>query len=193
MPNLIDIDDFVAEYQLSTDMYEGESLYDFIEDKQLTLLTDLLGVELADLLINDISTIPPYEPQTPIYQDIFNSFRKDIEHHGFIYWDCFSGFDCLQDFFCHSKAYYESKGIPFYLKAMIFYEYVREFVGQTGISSVGQLEDTNKSNINMTGAWLANKYNNGIDTGRAIQWYIRENSDDYPEFNGSKLDYTLPL
>lgn len=188
---IISASDFTGEFAIVVNGHD-QKLESYIEEKEKGFLYDLLGVELADLLIADLVG---GVPQTQIYIDIFNEFAQDKPNSSGITIYFPWGYDYFANYlnFCKRDNYYHSKGIKYYLKVLIWFNYVRDYIGVAGVNSNGQRRSTNSIDVRYSSPFTANKFNDAIDTARSIQWYIKENDTDYPEFNGSYMEYTFAL
>ncbi len=193
MANVVKPSDFVGIYKISNNQFTADKLTTVINDIEKTYIFELLGAELGTLFINDLD--PNGVPQTPRFQNIYNSFAQDIAYTNTLDWGCFYGCSCVYEHFdwMSAQRYYESKGMKFYLLTMIYFDFVREYLGNAGVGNKSRTNTTNSTNTDLNGGFMATKFNEGIENGKAIQWYIRENKDDYEEFNGSYLRYFLPL
>tara|TARA_R110000772_G_scaffold125404_1_gene232110 strand:- start:1279 stop:1764 length:486 start_codon:yes stop_codon:yes gene_type:complete len=86
-----------------------------------------------------------------------------------------------------------SEGVTEMLKGLIYFEYarikiVKSVVGgavQSG-SEQGQVKDTTSYDI-------YTRFNEGVDTWKAIQYKCSNDSVSYPDFNGYELKYVLPI
>ena len=56
-----------------------------------------------------------------------------------------------------------------------------------------QNENTNSKTVGYNMFWLVSRVNEGMATGKAIQWYIEDNSDDYPTFSANELNYVITV
>lgn len=186
--------DFTGEFAIAGDQFTDTVLQSYIDEMEVTLCYDLLGVELADLLIADLSG---GLPQTPIYQAIFDPFAEDVSTavYTFFWWS--GGYSVeFFDYCCfgrRDKNYYESKGLLYYLKVMIWFNFTRDYVGIPAIQGNVRRESTNSENVSYNSVWVAKKHQKGVTTARAIQWYCVENESDYPTFKGSRIDDIIPL
>lgn len=156
--------DFKGEYNISKTCYDQLDFY--IEKYERYYLTRLLGAELYDLFISDLTVTDPQAPQTARFLNIFNEFNIDDN-------------SCL----------YYSEGIREMLVQFIYFHYVRET--QTENTAGGTV--TNSVELGVNAKFKGNivqVYNQAIDNSHSIQWYICENESDYPEENMQELEYT---
>lgn len=167
MPSLISISDFSGEYQLQVDN-ATEDKFNFIRDNhETTYIYKLLGVALGKLFIANLDANGV--PTDARFLAIYNAFAEDSDY-GII----------------------QSKGMKEYMKGIIWYYYARNnpYIIATGGNKVNI--DQNSEQLT-DGLALARIYNGSVNTADAIQWYICENYDTYPEYKGQDLDYVIGL
>jgi len=156
--------DFTGEYNISKNCYDQIDFY--IEKYEKKYLLKLLGAELYDLFISDLTVTNPQVPQTQRFLDIFNSFNID-----------------------ESSCVVTSEGIRKMLTQLIYFHYVRE---NQVINTAGGTV-SNSVELGLPASFKGNivqAYNEGVDNSHAIQWYICDNSTDYPEENIQLLENT---
>ena len=156
--------DFTGEYNISKNCYDQIDFY--IEKYEKKYLLKLLGAELYDLFISDLTVSDPQVPQTQRFLDIFNSFNID-----------------------ESSCVVTSEGIRKMLTQLIYFHYVRE---NQVINTAGGTV-SNSVELGLPASFKGNivqAYNEGVDNSHAIQWYICDNSTDYPEENIQLLENT---
>lgn len=152
------VTDFKGDFQLPTNkLNQADLVYD-INDLEESFIQDLLGSELAGLLIADLNS--NNVPQTARFQTIYNKLR--IENESF----------CI----------YKSEGIKFMLKAFIYFNHGRRYTRR--LTMVGEKQVDSENSVNVSSTQLIRGYNRGIETYQAIQHYILLNQDVYPEFKG---------
>jgi len=179
--------DFTGEFAITSDQFTQAKLQAYIDMNDERLLYDLLGVELADLLIADLVG---GVPQTPIYQAFFNPFAEDNPKGNCLIFFPWGRSYYFEDWHCcNHNTYYHSKGIKYYLKTAIWFLYTRDYIGEPAVQGNVKRDSTNSTMVNYNSRFVATKYNDGVSTARAIQWYIKENESDYSEFNGSFIDF----
>lgn len=183
MADIITIADMLGTVQLQEDDCT-EDLFNEIRDEwQDTFIYKLLGAELGKLFIADFEANTP-TTLTPRFQAIYDKFVIDVE-------ECvsFGGYD----FSIYNGKIVESRGLKKFLEYIVWFYFARNnnvIISLAGNKlSVGENSEPSADGFN-----LARNYNKGIDTGRAIQWYICNNEDghEYPEYNGAYLDYVIP-
>ena len=158
MSHIITISDLNGRFSIPRNNYTEDKLSEQIDFFEKKYLIELLGSDLYDAFISDLSS---GIPQTQIYLDIFNSFSID-EDRGIL----------------------SSHGIKSMLLHFIYFEIISDFSAKLTLSGVQKNNSDNSSNITdvQSGKWR--HYNYGVESYRAIQKYICDNPDDYPEFNG---------
>jgi len=164
--------DFTGLVEQSTNEFTSPKIQLYIDRYEVRYLTDLLGCDLYDLFIADLLPTPPVPtsvPQTAIYLSIFNAFCEDDGNT--------------------NGCKHVSEGIIEMLKFFIMFEYAND--NQYNFAITGATKNTFSNSelakINTTNA--IDNYNLGIKTYREIQWFICENSTDYPTYNGEKKEY----
>ena len=109
-------------------------------------------------------------PQTQIYLDIYNAFYTDYNN-------------------CQIK----SDGMLEMLKGFIYYEYVRDGNFFNTISGTVKNTFANSEMARTAEFGLNERYNVALQSFDAIQWFICQNEEDYPTYNGIKLDVQIWL
>jgi hypothetical protein len=166
MSSIIQLSDFVGEYELPTSKYMDKQPY--LDRYEKEYLIYLLGAELYKLFIADLDANG--EPQTPIYQNIYNPFEED-DHH------------CVR----------YSEGMKLAIVQVVYFYLVRDLpVNKTNTGVMFNDNETAKGPY-YNGFNIVEAYNQGIKNLREIQWYICENMTDYPDFNGQRLDFNAGL
>ena len=116
--------DFVGTFSIAQDQFTAASLTEYINEKEAEYLSELLGEELSELLYDDLDS--NNEPQTARFVTIFNAFTETFDDCGcFSYWPMYTSW--LGYFGCDVKRQVTSKGIKFYLKAMLYFDFVRDY------------------------------------------------------------------
>lgn len=161
---LIDSDDFVGVFELAQGTYIDADIDAYIDQREKDILVNLLGVELFDLFEADLVS---QVPATPIYETIYNSFYIDDD-------------SCVRS----------SDGMKKMLLGLIYFYYVRDdsSVNTAMGNRVNNAENSRESNSSERG--LVQRYNKAVDTYQSIQWYICDNDDVYPTYNGQYKSHT---
>ncbi len=169
MSKIVQISDFVGKYAIASNSFTSDALQPYIDKFELSYLRDLLGVDLTDLLLADITT-PFAEPDTTIYKTIYNELAIDD-----------SGLFCKQ---------LRSIGIKNMLLGFIYFEYVRQQPVKNTITGnvIAQNEASTQAKWGETDIY--NIYNESVNAYKAIQYYLEQNLTDYPTYNGLVKHYT---
>lgn len=164
MSNLVEISDFTGSFTIARDTYT-KAIFDEVRDEyQFKLIYQMLGGELGQLFIADLDANGV--PQTSRFTDIYNAFNTD-----------------------GSCGLYVSEGIKKMVIAYVYFYWVSENNTKVGITGNTNNKGEN-SDIIPTIGWMVKRFNRAIATAKNIQWYIGQNSSDYPEYEGVELEYT---
>lgn len=183
MPYIVAISDFLGDQFLPEDDFTEDFFDPMLDDWHDSFIYKLLGAELGKLFLADLD--PNGVPQAARFLDIYNKFAEDTSTVGG-FWGSFYE-DCP-----FRNGLVESKGMKYFMKGIIWWYFARNnnVVATLAGNKTSLSENTE---VNFDNGNLARNYNNAINTGKAIQWYIWDNSDVYPEFNGKHLDYQIGL
>lgn len=155
--------DFVGKFELSITQFNTDLIDSYIERYEKLYLTKLLGVELYNLFISDLDV--NNVPQTAIYETIYNALSIDVDNEVLF-----------------------SYGMKDLILGIVYYEYTKDnVIKQTPIGSVKTKNEN--SEVTSNNQWLTNRYNESIESFKAIQYYINDNLNDYPTFNGQVIKY----
>ena len=161
--------DFTGKYQLELTQYNTGEIDAYIAKYEKQYLLQLLGADLYALFIADLDGATPQVPQSAIYLSLFNAFNADS----------------------NSKII-TSDGIVEMLKGFIYYNYTKDIVqNQTPIGST--MPKNENSTVMALNQSMTTRLNGQVLTYEAIQWFICNNSTDYPLYNGQpmKFEYFL--
>lgn len=153
----IEKEDFVGKFLVAKGNYD--LLDNYIDRYEVPYLKQLLGATLYELFIADYG-LPS---QDPIYGVLIDAFDEDDE-----------------------DEIVSSKGIADMLLGFIYFEYMREQnikPTNTGLV-IGQSENSGAAKVDDN--YIYDRYNSSIETYCAIQWYINEHDEDYPDYNGQQ-------
>ena len=155
--------DFIGTFKLSQSIADEIDAY--IDQYETSYLVKLLGVELYKAFKADYDSAPAGEPTAQIYKDIFDPILEDV-----------------------GSWVLESKGIKFILLGFIWFEYVRiEKYKHTGVGAV-EMRTELADNANWQNGFIYKRYNESVKSVGAVQYYICDNSGDYPDYNGQKME-----
>lgn len=168
MADIVTIADYLVGAAVLQQDDTTEERFDAIRDEyQNDYIYKLLGAELGGLFLADLNGSGV--PQTARFTAIYEAFQEDDS--------------------CGMQI---SKGIKFYIKNIVWFYFAR--VNNFAVTIAGNVSKLGEnSDVATPGKTLAHLYNQSIDTGKAIQWYIEQNSSTYPEFNGQELDYVTGI
>lgn len=151
---------------IATNVHTEDDLQTYIDEFEVEYLQEMLGCELYELFVADLVN---GVPQTQIYIDIYNKF-------------------CIDDDLCGTQRV--SEGIVKMIEKFIFWEYIKDQkVKDTSSGNVVNVNEASRETV-FSATRVFDTYNKAIKSYKAIQWFICENSSDYPKFNGSNKDKT---
>ena len=155
---LISNSDFIGKYKVSTNSFTASVLTDFTTQYETIYLKELLGKDLSDLFIADLTA---QAPTTPIYLTLYNYL--EVESY---------------------NKMYVSQGMKDMMLGFIYYEFNRkDKIKQTINGAV-----VNQSELSREAGFTENSitmnYNDSVDYYKTIQMYINDNLTDYPLFKG---------
>lgn len=140
--------DFIGKYELHKGMYDTAKLQIYINKYEIRYLKSLLGVDLYNQFIADLSPNPPL-PRSPNFQKIFYAFAEDVNYNML-----------------------DSDGMLEMLKGFIYFEYSKDnFMQQTTYGGVQQTAENSKVLTSLQTMIYA-RYNEAIRTYNAIQGYL---------------------
>lgn len=159
--------DYIGRYQIAKGSGNDEKIQTYIDSVEPNMLRNLLGCTLYDLFIADIDPITN-KPLTARFLSLYNEFHVDIS--------------------IGSGDQKRSLGMVEMLEGFVYYNFVGDSDFFNTISGNVSNQFSNSLPVNTMQIGLTERYNLGLQTYEAIQWFICENSTDYPEYNGIKLD-----
>lgn len=154
---LIEKTDFsTGKYKISQNNYTDIDSY--ISKYEERYLIDLMGVELFNLFKASVSS---HVPAAGIYKTIFDPIRQDDN-------------SCIRI----------SEGMKEMLLGFIYFEFMRDdkFKSTPGGTVAAQSEVSRETTFEENNIYI--RYNISIASYRTIQWYIEDNIDSYPTYNG---------
>ena len=159
---IVNTTDFVGKYALAQNSFSN--LGDYITQFERNYLYKLLGKELADLFIADLSN---YVPQTTRFENIYNQIIG--ETNGICYFN---------------------EGMKNMMLGFIYFEYQRmEKIQSTVSGSFANTSETARE-VGFMELNLYGRYNQSVKDFKEIQRYCLNESATYPEFDGYELDYS---
>ena len=161
MSDIIQLTDFESgEYTIPQDCYSD--IQPYLDKYEKKYLIELLGCELYDLFIADLVG---GVPQTQIYIDIYNEICED-----------------------EGSAIVRSEGMKIMLIEIVYFYIVRDLAVKKSSSGVGFNVNEVTDGPTYSGFNIVEAFNEGVKNYRVIQWYICDNSTDYPDYNGQGLN-----
>lgn len=158
----ITVEDFVNKFEIHTIGIDDEKLTAYIDRYEAIYLIEMLGKELYDLFIAGVTA------GTPIYITLYNPFVEQI----------------------NCGEILNSRGVEDMLLGFTYFEYQRDAkVQQTSIGTV-KMKSENSERAGNLNTNIFGRYNESIDTYKAIQQYILENISTYPTFRGIEKGYS---
>lgn len=162
---IVNEDDFKqAPNKINFNSYQGGDINAFISQHEKAYLSRILGLDFANLFIADLVGGVPINP---LYLDIFNPLEVQ-----------------------YRRQIYASNGLVSILKGFIKAEYVKELQLSQDPTGSNVIKSENSNAIHES---FFIGYNEQIIQGTAIQVYCKQNSTDYPDFSGEKLETISPL
>lgn len=145
-------------------LYTKNNVQEMIDRYEKQCIYELLGVLEGDKWISWIQTVSP--PVNAHYTKIKDPFSEDNAGCGII----------------------QSLGMTEFLKAAVFYQYVKNglLTSQAGVVKTESETATTQSPAS-TMRFAENKFNDVLDTIEAIQWYCLNNQTAFPDFNGQRI------
>lgn len=163
MPNIVEITDFTGTWKISTDQYTKVDFDDTRDEVQFELIYEIMGATMGQAYIDDLNASGV--PADPLYLALYNSFTQD-----------------------DNTELIKSEGIKAMVKYHVYFRYIREQNIQKAIT--GNVENKHENaQAARSISFLIKAYNRAIETAKAIQWYICQNSADYPDYNGQELEF----
>lgn len=157
---LVQPGDFTGKFSITLNGYKTTDFATYIERYEPILLAELLGVELYNLFIVDIELPLPDEIYTKLKEPFMEQPNCEILN---------------------------SYGIVDMLCGFIYFLWLRDEKVQQTINGGAKLKGENSERSGDSD--LFQRYNESVDTYKAIQSYIMENSDVYPTFKGIEKGY----
>jgi hypothetical protein len=151
--------DFVNKFEIHTMGSNDAKLQAYIDRYEVDYLVDLFGVELYNLFIDNIEDV--------IYAKLLDPIL----------------------FQTNCGKIYNSKGIKDMLLGFIYFEYQRDSRVQQTINSAVKIKSNVSDRADILSMNLYGRFNESVETFKAIQEYLQENSTDYPAFMGVDRNY----
>ena len=151
-------------YNIALTIQADSELETLIDDVEKNTLQELLGCDLYNLFIADLTASTPQVPQTTIYTNIFNSF-------------------CFDHVLCGPQ---KSQGMKDLLMAFVYFEWHRYNLNKSVSTGIVRGDSENSNMVLAESFGTYDKYNRAVSSYRSIQQYIYDNSTVYPTFEGRR-------
>jgi len=159
--------DYIGFYQIAKGSGNTDRIQTYIDEIEPVMLRNLLGCALYDLFIADIDPITN-KPVTARFLSIYNAINVDVS--------------------TGSGEQKRSLGMVEMLKGFTYYNFVGDSDFFNTISGNVSNQFSNSLSVNAMQIGLTERYNLGKQTYDVIQWFICDNSTDYPEYNGLNIE-----
>ena len=169
---ITDYDFDEGKYVINDNDITRHDLKEYISDYERKFIYQLLGIELGDLFIADLNQ----EFKTPTTARFFKIFNP-------LYFKSTHPYNTVV----------QSKGMIDVLKGLVYTEFVKEQNFKNNFNGNSQNLFESGENVPAYKNGVIIKYNQALDSYKAIQEYICDNSTDYPEFDGERKNYTSPI
>ncbi len=173
----IESSDFAGKYKLAQDTANQAITTTVISQMRDGLIRRIFGATLGnDIIIYIDATTPPVNTE---FDKVINPFQEDLTN------SC-----CFND----GNSMIESIGLKNVLLGFIYFQRACDMKLQ--MQSVGgetRPKTENSTNDMLPESKLIQRYNDSVYSVWAIQRYICEHHEDYPDYNGQKflLNYIL--
>lgn len=153
--------DFAGTWSV-TQGYGDNKLQEYIDYYEMFYLASLLGIDLMNDLLVNLDNLP----LTAELQKIYSPFVEQVEYS------------------CGVNGILRSEGIKNMLLCLIYSHFQKEDLGTP--TSGGKIKLHSEGGTLQTDDYTNTfaVYNRGIKTYRAIQKFIKENEEDYTDFEG---------
>jgi hypothetical protein len=169
--------DYNGRVAITQNKFDASDLQIYLDNLEADYLQDLLGCDLYDLFVADLDV--DNLPQTQRFIDIYNKFCNDIStsfYPGQWYFDYYN-------LYCLNKQN-KSRGMLKMLEGFMYFEYVRDQDKLNSSIGVSKSKGVASNMVAPTNTNVIREYNKSLLDYWNIQYYICDNSDVYPEYNG---------
>ena len=164
MSTFIQPTDFINKYTIANDQFTSAMLAEFVNDEEIRTLYALFGKTMADLFIADSGGgVPSDANYLLLYQAIQLTNNS-----------------CLETY---------SSGMKEMLKAFTYVSYNNRAAISTTTLGNKHPQTSVSTEVSGFNHYYANIYNLGVANFTVIQTFICENSADYPDYDGSHINY----
>lgn len=150
-------------FELHSGKYTQDEINDYIDTYERKYLVRLLGADLYNLFKADLVDGVPVAQN---FVKLFEPFEYDLH--------------------CSSDTII-SDGLIEMLKGLIYWQYLKDKMNQVTTAGVVKPQGENSTPGDAMNSIYSNRYNQAVNTYKAIQRYIIDNCSEYPTFNGKHL------
>ena len=172
---LITSEDFMdaGRYSIAHNEYTTPIMDRVITQYEESYLRQLLGVELFDLFKTAFLADPTWlNPANARFKIIYEAFAFDDKGN--------------------CPAIRQSPGMKHMAIAFLYFFIMREITVTKGVSGAKKNVSDVAANLTFTQSDIYGRYNDGVNAAESIQWYICRHMDDYPEYNGQRIEIASP-
>lgn len=148
--------DFNGQYSINRNKHNTNDIITCIDSVEELVLLELFGVDLKTIVLDGVANLDP------IYEKLYNPFS-------------------YQD---SCDRIWQSKGIKEMLLGFVYFEWFATHSVAVVLDGQRENESENSKSASSLRANNEKRYNDAVKTYRAIQAYINDNLDIYPEFKG---------
>ena len=148
--------DYIGQYSINKNKHNVNDIQACIDSVEELVLLQLFGVDFKDIVLQGVVDLDP------IYEMLYNPFN-------------------YQD---SCDRIWQSKGIKEMLLGFVYFEWFATHSVAVVLDGQRENESENSKSASSLKANNEKRYNDAVKTYRAIQAYIIEHLEDYPEFKG---------
>lgn len=148
--------DYIGQYTINLNKHNVNNVQACIDSVEELALLELFGVDFKDIVLQGVVDLDP------IYEQLYNPF-------------------VFQD---SCDRIWQSKGVKEMLLGFVYFEWFATHSVAVVLDGQRENESENSKVASSLRANNEKRYNDAVKTYRAIQAYINENLDIYPEFKG---------
>ena len=147
---------YTGQYVITNSTVREPKIQACIDSVETEILCQLFGVDFKDIVLQGVID------EDPIYEVLFNPFN-------------------FQD---SCNRIWTSKGVVEMLKGFVYFKWYSTHQVTETINGMRNKDAENSTQTSSVQANTEQRYNEAVKTYRAIQAYIVEHLEDYPEFKG---------
>lgn len=148
--------DYTGQYSINKNKHNANDIQTCIDSVEELVLLELFGVDFKTIVLDGVANL------VPIYEFLFEPFN-------------------FQD---SCDRIWQSKGVKEMLLGFVYWEWFATHSVAVVLDGQRENESENSKSASSLKANNEKRYNDAVQTYRAIQAYINENLDIYPEFKG---------